>query len=47
MVESEFGFVDASVDAQFEQVAQALADAPPALQAMAPHAPPQSSRTAA
>ena len=25
MVESEFGFVDASVDAQFEQVAQALA----------------------
>jgi flagellar assembly protein FliH len=28
MVESEFGFVDASVDAQFEQVAQALADSP-------------------
>jgi flagellar assembly protein FliH len=28
LVESEFGFVDASVDAQFEQVAQALADTP-------------------
>ena len=36
LVESEFGFVDASVDAQFEQVAQALADSPsPASQAMA------------
>jgi flagellar assembly protein FliH len=28
LVESEFGFVDASVDAQFEQVAQALMDPP-------------------
>jgi flagellar assembly protein FliH len=28
LVESEFGFVDASVDAQFEQVAQAMADSP-------------------
>ena len=29
VVESEFGFVDAGVDAQFEQVAQALVDSPP------------------
>lgn len=28
LVESEFGFVDASVDAQFEQVAQAMVDSP-------------------
>ena len=48
MVESEFGFVDASVDAQFEQVAQALADSPsPASQAMAQQAPSRSSRHAA
>ena len=45
MVESEFGFVDASVDAQFEQVAQALADSPSA--ASAQQASAQSSRTAA
>ena len=42
MVESEFGFVDASVDAQFEQVAQALADSPHAA-----HSADLSSRTAA
>lgn len=42
LVESEFGFVDGSVDAQFEQVAQALIDAPGA----APQVP-QMSRNAA
>jgi flagellar biosynthesis/type III secretory pathway protein FliH len=29
-VESEFGFVDASVEAQFDQVAQALHESPDA-----------------
>jgi len=49
VVESEFGFVDASVDAQFEQVAQALADSPsPASPAMAQQVPPSpASRSAA
>jgi flagellar assembly protein FliH len=35
LVESEFGFVDASVEAQFDQVAQALTEGP---ESALPHA---------
>jgi len=41
LVESEFGFVDASVDAQFEQVAQAMAES------NLPHASPPARQVAA